>query len=284
MAAGRQRLRVALGADLYEVERPFGDLAGRGGKVTDVAVDLSGHVHVLLRRDPLAEEPGPAVVVLDADGRHLGAWGEEIADAHMIACDPQGRLWVVDRDAHEIVAFDAEGRRLESLGHRHAPGVLFNHPADVAFGPGGDLFVADGYGHGFVHRFDRALTQKKRWGGVGVAPGTFLTVHGIWACADGRVVVVDRENDRLQVFDGDGALLGIVTGFYRPSDIWGDAAGRLYVTDAIPTLTRLAPDLTPDGRCRPVLNGAHGLWGGPDGMLYLAEGNPSRITRLVPVG
>ncbi len=96
------------------------------------------------------------------------------------------------------------------------------------------------------------------------------------------MVVVDRENDRLQVFDGAGGLIRVVTGFYRPSDIWGDAAGNLYVTDAIPTLTRLGPDLAPTGRCRPVLNGAHGLWGAPDGTLYLAEGNPSRITRLVP--
>ena len=38
------------------------------------------------------------------------------------------------------------------------------------------------------------------------------------------------------------------------------------------------------GRCRPVLNGAHGLWGGADGSLYLAEGNPSRVTRLVRIG
>ncbi len=284
MASGGQQLRVALGDAVYAVDRPFGDLSGLGGKVTDVAVDHAGRIHVLLRRDPLTEPQGPAVAVLDAGGRRIGAWGDEIADAHMIACDPQGRLWVVDRDAHEIIAFDPDGRRLESLGHRHEPGRLFNHPADVAFGPEGDLVVADGYGHGFVHRFDAALAHRRRWGGVGIAPGTFLTVHGIWACADGRVVVVDRENDRLQVFDRDGALLSVITGFYRPSDIWGDAEGRLYVTDAIPTLTRLAPDLTPDGRCRPVLNGAHGLWGAPDGTLYLAEGNPSRITRLVPAG
>jgi peptidylglycine monooxygenase len=37
------------------------------------------------------------------------------------------------------------------------------------------------------------------------------------------------------------------------------------------------------GRGRPVLNGAHGIWGDEAGRLYLAEGNPSRITRLVPV-
>lgn len=32
-----------------------------------------------------------------------------------------------------------------------------------------------------------------------------------------------------------------------------------------------------------MLNGAHGLYGMPDGSLLLAESNPSRITRLVPI-
>ena len=61
-------LNVALGDDLYEIERPFGSLLPGEGKVTDVAVDLSGRVHVLLRRDPLVEPEGPAVVVFDDEG------------------------------------------------------------------------------------------------------------------------------------------------------------------------------------------------------------------------
>ena len=36
---------------------------------------------------------------------------------------------------------------------------------------GGEIVVADGYGHGFVHRFDSALAPQRRWGGVGIAPG-----------------------------------------------------------------------------------------------------------------
>jgi peptidylglycine monooxygenase len=108
-----------------------------------------------------------------------------------------------------------------------------------------------------------------------------MTVHGIWLCNDGRIVVADRENNRLQVFTKAGKLIAVWGGFHRPSDIWGDAEGRLYVSDGIPTLTCLAPDGSRIGRCRPVLNGAHGLTGASDGTLYLAEGTPSRITRLV---
>jgi peptidylglycine monooxygenase len=56
------------------------------------------------------------------------------------------------------------------------------------------------------------------------------------------------------------------------------------VTDLVPSLSMLSPDGRMLGRCRPVLNGAHGVWGDADGNLFLAEPNPSRITRLAPVG
>ena len=73
-------------------------------------------------------------------------------------------------------------------------------------------------------------------------------------------------------------------GFNRPSDIAEDADGTVLVVDGIPTLTRLTTDGRKRGRCRPSLNGPHGMCCAPDGTIYLAEGNPSRITRLVPIG
>lgn len=277
-------LKVAIGGRVYAVERPFGSISGSEGRVTDVAVDHGARIHVLVRRDPLTEPSGPAVLVFDPEGRRVGAWGEEIADAHMIACDAQGGLWVTDRDAHEVIAFTPEGRRVASLGTRHGPGRPFGHPSDVAFGPAGEVYVGDGYGHAFVHRFGPTLAPERRWGGIGTEPGRFVTAHGIWASRDGKVIVADRENNRLQAFDRDGLLLKAVDGFHRPSDIWEDPQGRLFVTDGVPSLTCLGPDLERIDRCRPVLNGAHGIWGTPEGVLYLAEGNPSRITRLVPEG
>lgn len=44
-------------------------------------------------------------------------------------------------------------------------------------------------------------------------------------------------------------------------DIFQDTADRIYVTDQIPRLSLLGPDGALLGRCRPVLNGAHGMWG-----------------------
>ena len=80
-----------------------------------------------------------------------------------------------------------------------------------------------------------------------------------------------------------GDLLAVWPDFYHPMDIFQDAEQRVYVTDQVPRLSMLAPDGTLLARCRPVLNGAHGMWGDAAGNLYMAEMNPSRVTRLTPL-
>ncbi|MDB5402949.1 MAG: peptidase [Rhodopila sp.] len=279
----RHILFVALGQQRYQVERPWGDIPTGGGKVTDVVCDSRGHVFVLLRADCYVDPALPTVIELAPDGRRLAAWGEDIADGHMLSIGPDGRIYVVDRDAHEIVVFDSNGRRIGGIGQRHQPNAPFNHPCDVAIAPSGDIYVADGYGASRVHRFNANGGLIATWGEPGNAPGHFTTPHGIWALADGRVAVTDRENNRLQVFSAQGDLLAIWSDFYHPMDIFQDTAGRLYVTDQVPRLSVLGTDGTLLARCRPVLNGAHGMWGDLAGNLYMAEMNPSRLTRLTPV-
>lgn len=273
-------LTVAIGDRRYRLERPWGELPN--GMVTDVTVDERGHVFVLLRWDPLVDRSSPRVIELDPEGRRRGAWGGElIADAHMFAAGPSARLYIVDRDAHEIVICNLDGERLAGIGARHEPGRPFNHPTDVAIAGNGDIYVADGYAGHHVHRFSSDGKLIQSWGELGDGPGQFITPHAIWVMRNGRIVVADRENNRLQVFTADGAHLATWGGFFKPMDIWGDDRDNLYVTDQIPTLTCLSADGRRIGRCRPVLNGAHGLWGDASGNLFLAEVNPSRVTRLV---
>lgn len=275
-------LFVALGDTRYGVDRPWGDLPDGPARVSDVACAVDGRVYVLLRRDCLVDPRGPSVIVLDPTGRREACWGEEVADGHMLACAPDGMIWVVDRDAHEIIGFDRNGRRQGALGLRHQPGAPFNHPTDLAFASAGDIYVADGYGASRLHRF-RGQARVGGWGAPGTGPGQFTTPHAVVVFADGRVAVADRENNRVQIFTPDGGFLAAFTDHQKPMDLALDQAGNLLITDQIPRLSLVSPEGRLLGRCRPVLNGAHGIACAADGVIYLAEINPSRISRLVPV-
>lgn len=280
----KTELRVALGDRLFGVERPWGTLPATPGRITDLAVGKDGLVHVLLRRDSAVDPDGPCVVTLAADGSFLRSWGEALClDAHKIATTPDGGLAIVDRDAHRIFFCDAEGQLRQQIGESHQPGKPFSHPSDIAFAPDGGFYVADGYGNGRIHRFDASGSLIASWGSVGTTPGALLTPHGICVLSDGRVIVADRENSRVQSFTPEGELLAVWDAFLRPQDVVADAEDRIHVCDSIPTLSLLSADGALLGRCRPVLNGAHGLWLGPAGDIFLAETNPNRITRLFPI-
>jgi hypothetical protein len=275
------QLIVALGDRLYRVERPFGSWPRNTGFVTDVAVDPRGHVFVMLRHDPLVHPNDPRIIELAPDGAYLSGWGGDlIADSHMLTVDATGRILAVDRDTHEVIICSPTGERLGGLGQRGVPLAPFNHPTDVHVSAWGEIYVSDGYAASRVHRFDAAGTLMSTWGSHGSGEDQFGWPHAIWTFADGRVVVVDRTANRVQVFDREGRHLESWGGFYQPVAIWGDDEGCAYVSDMVPSLQKLGPKGQRLGRCRPMLNGAHGIFGTPDGDILLAEVNPSRLTRL----
>ena len=56
-------------------------------------------------------------------------------------------------------------------------------------------------------------------------PGEFTTPHAIWIDGEGRVLVADRENNRIQVFTPDGDYLASWGDHYHPMDIYGGPDG-----------------------------------------------------------
>lgn len=276
-------LHVTLGARRYRIQRPWGDVPAGPGRVSDVAVDTEGRIFVLLRADPYEGLPAPTVAVLDPDGNRLGLWGEGVMDGHMLATAPDGSVHVVDRDAHEITRFAADGLKLGALGQRHMPGEPFNSPCDICFAPDGTAFVGDGYAASRVHRFKPDGTPDGGWGEPGRGPGQFCTPHAVWMNAAGEVAVCDRDNSRVQIFSAEGAFLREITDVHKPMDVVSDPEGNWWVTDQVPRLSIFSREGALLGRARAVLNGAHGLALHPDGSVLLAEMNPSRLTRLEPI-
>jgi peptidylamidoglycolate lyase len=124
--------------------------------------------------------------------------------------DRDGHLWLTDVGTHRVLKATVDGRVLLTLG---TPGVsgtdgrTFDQPTDVAFGPAGEVFVADGYGNSRIVKFDAAGRYVAAWGRKGTAPGEFDTPHALLVGSDGLLYVSDRGNHRIQVLDLDGRFV-----------------------------------------------------------------------------
>lgn len=110
-------------------------------------------------------------------------------------------------------------------------GPPFNRPTGIAPGPGGTLFVSDGYGNCRIHEITTDGTVVGSFGTPGGDPGSFNLPHGITVDADGRVYVADRENDRVQVFGPTGELLDMWTDVRLPSGICRGPGGLVLVAE-----------------------------------------------------
>src|SRR4051794_19959487 len=133
--------------------------------------------------------PGPLSSSLRRDGDLAASWdAAPISDPHGIFITSDDRVLLVDRNAHQVLIFNTDGRLLATLGERHQPrfGLPFNHPTDVAVAPSGDIYVSDSYGNAHVHWFASDGSYRRSWGGIGSGPGEFSTPHGIWVTTEGR--------------------------------------------------------------------------------------------------
>jgi DNA-binding beta-propeller fold protein YncE len=211
-----------------------------------IAVDGGDAVYVLSR----SEHP---VMVFNREGRVLRTWGEGFfARAHGARLAPDGSIFCTDDGSHFVAKFSPEGDLLMTLGqkgvasdtgYRHTwdvfqststiahAGPPFNRPTGVAVSEAGDIFVSDGYGNSRVHRFNAEGKLQHSWGEPGGEPGQFRLPHDIAIDSLGRLLVADRENGRIQLFDQGGALLGIWHDLIRPTGIAVDRDGLVYVSE-----------------------------------------------------
>ena len=230
-----------------------------------VAVDSSDRVYVFQRR-------GPCVVIFNPNGTVRGVWQRKDgvpADAHHIHVGPDDTVYLVDRDSHQVLFYDAAGELVKSLGTRDQAAMQapFNHPADVCAAPSGELYVADGYGNSSVHRFSPEGDYISSFGSPGSGPGQFRVPHSIRVSNDGRVYVADRENHRVQVFTGEGEFISEWTDFKCPMGVHIDANQVVYVTDQVPRISMYSLDgeLLARGR---TFEGAHQVYTDSQGNIY----------------
>lgn len=180
----------------------------------------------------------PSVIQFDQQGNVLQAWGgPETAkgydwpqNEHGMFVDYKNNVWLAGNGENDgvVLKFTHDGKFLLQIGKNakqtnSLDNTRVGRAADMVVDPAtNEVYVADGY---FDHRvivFDADTGAFKRmWGAYGkpptdekitydpnVLPQQFANpVHGIRITNDGRVVVSDRANNRIQIFTKDGKFL-----------------------------------------------------------------------------
>jgi DNA-binding beta-propeller fold protein YncE len=190
------------------------------------------------------------ILKFDQNGKLVKSFGHgTIVYPHGIYIDAEDNVWIADGMAKsgkrgEVVRkYDRNGKLLLTIGEFGVPGTdpyHFTAVSDVIVGPDGSIYVADGHDaktNGRVLKYDRNGRFILQWGKVGAEPSDFNPPHGFAFDHEGRLYVADRSNNRIQIFDQNGRLLGIWKQFGRPSGIYIDKNDTLYVADSLSNQT-----------------------------------------------
>ena len=263
------------------------------GNTSAVATDSQDRVYVFQRKDP-------PVMIFDRDGNFLNSWGiSAITDPHGIFIEDD-IIYITDRADSVALKFTLDGKALQVIGRRgvhsntecEIAGELvpqssgpFNYPTELVPAPSGDLYVSDGYRNARVHRFSPDGRLLASWGEPGKdGPNQFHLPHSIMVDIDGLVYVCDRENNRIQVFTGEGRFITMWTGLRRPLDISEDADGIVHISEGgVDGMSPRVSLMTKQGQvvARWDSMSAHGSWVDAHGDIYMALGAAMRVDKYV---
>ena len=247
------------------------------GWVPAVAVDSQDRIYVYSR----SEHP---MVVFDRDGNFLNSWGDDILkDAHGIFIDDDDNIYCTERDTHVMRKFTTEGELLMTLGTPDEPGgegEPFNKPTDLAVGPDGELYITDGYGNARVHKYSADGELIKSWGQPGTGPSEFDLPHCVRVDPRNRLMVADRENNRIQFFTLDGEYIEEWGGLAHPDTIYIGEDELVYIAELDQRITIMTLDGevvsqwgSEPGSSVPgeFMACPHGIWLDSRGDIYVGE-------------
>jgi DNA-binding beta-propeller fold protein YncE len=279
-----------------------------------VEIAPNGHVWVAERcgANRCADSALPPILEFDPSGKLLRSFGAGLlVFPHGFHVDRDGNIWVTDAQGtkdkgHQVFKFSPDGKVLLTLGKAGVAGSgpdELNQPSDVAVGPTGEIFVADGHDTGSNMRIVKYTKEGqfiKAWGKPGSGPGELNVPHGIAFDSKGRLIVADRANNRIQIFDQEGTVLEEWKQFSRISGVYIDKNDILYAADSESNtkrnpgwkrgirvgslrdgkVTAFIPDPEPNPDAS-ATSGAEGVAVDAQGNIFGAEVGPKMIKKYV---
>ena len=246
--ANREIKPVNSGANPYRVIRDWAQFTTEKrpwGGSNGVAIDKDGKSVWAADRCSPGTAPGclgtkaNPVHLFDASGKEVRSFGGGMfVWPHGIHVDRDGNVWVTDarvatadevkkspgedKKGSVVIKFSPQGKVLMTLG---TPGVKGNppealtEPNDVVTDPAnGDIYVAESHTNvedpnlvGRISVFDRNGKFLRTIGKTGTGPGEFRTPHAIEFDSQGRLIVADRHNHRIQILTKDGKFIARVS-------------------------------------------------------------------------
>ena len=206
--------------------------SGLGG-VPAVALDSRDNLWVFQR----AEAGKPQLLKFDPDHRLILAVDPDVIGyqdkAHGMAVDAEDNVWITATHGATVMKLSPEGEVLLTVGEPGRRGDwdeaagqrLLWQPVMVAFGPTGDVYIAQGHGNespndtgsddpannigaSRILHLDKNGRFINQWYGNEAGPGKFNSAHGLAVDpTNGDVWIGDREDYRIVVYSGAGEFL-----------------------------------------------------------------------------
>ncbi len=198
------------------------------------------------------------VIVYDTSGRVLKTWGSEYPGAHGLTLSIEGGesfLWITDEKTGAVAKHTLDGRKVLDLKVPFESGYYAKateyKPTETTVAPDGSVYVADGYGKSYIHRYDASGRYLSSFAGSGTGPAHIDCAHGV--TLDTRtptptLLVTSRGEQSFKRYSLAGELLDT----YHYPNLWV---------------------------CRPVIKGEHtyaavivtDTWYGYDGMVAVFD-------------
>jgi outer membrane protein assembly factor BamB len=186
------------------------------GVPVGVATNSKGHVFVFTRASDAR------LLEFDEKGTFVREIGKDLYGfglANSVRIDAQDNIWAVDAGTTMVIQFNPRGRVERLYGRRPHPHreseedeavrppaetpYWLQQPMDVTWDTAGNVYIADGYLHPRIVKYDKNGRVVKQEGVRGNAPGQFNGLSSIAIDATNNLYVADRNNGRIQVLDTD---------------------------------------------------------------------------------
>ncbi len=178
------------------------------GTTHGVVEDAAGRIYI--------HSTGPkSVIILDPDGTYVDGWGGEYSEgAHGLHLSPENGsefLYLAATGQHFVAKTTLDGDEVYRIEQPPRDDIYDDDhpfvPTEATVASNGDVYIADGYGEYWVHRYSPDAEYIDSFGGIGMADGKLFNPHGIMMDTRGDeelVLVSDRKNERLQYFTLEG--------------------------------------------------------------------------------